>query len=120
MNVASKVCARLIAAAALATVFGVGDGRSAVPDRCHARLSLKLTPDIPNPRDPTFLSTLTANPLYQITWVEGDDTTAVVDLTGPATDFHCEDEIRRLGRDAHIMDLKVLQGNTEDGRSSGP
>jgi hypothetical protein len=120
MNISAKVCARLIAAAALATVLGIGDGESAVPERWHARLSLKLTPDVPNPRDPTHLSTLTANPLYQITWVEGDGTNAVVDLIGPATDYHCEDEIRRLGRDAHIMDLKVPQGNTERDRSSGP
>ena len=120
MNTSAKVCAGFIAAAALATVLDVGAAGSAVPDRCHARLLLKLTPDVPNPRDPTFLSALTANPLYAITWVEGNDTTAVVDLTGPATDFHCEDEIRRLGRDAHILDLKVLQGTAADDRSPGP
>jgi hypothetical protein len=120
MDTFAKVCAGLIAAAALATVLNVGAAESAVPDRCHARLLLKLTPDVPNPRDPTFLSALTANPLYAITWVEGNDTTAVVDLTGPATDYHCEDEIRRLGRDAHILDLKVLQWNAADDRSSVP
>jgi hypothetical protein len=68
-----------------------------------------LTPDIPNPRDPAFLSGLAANPLYRLTWVKGTDLTAVIELTGPATDYHCEDEIRRISRDAHIMDLTVLQ-----------
>jgi hypothetical protein len=76
--------------------------------RCHARLLLRLTPDIPNPRHPSFLSALAANPLYQITWVEGNDSTATVDVTGPATDYHCEDEINRVSRDAHIVDLKVV------------
>jgi hypothetical protein len=99
-------------------VLGPADVRSAPPDRCHARLSLTLTPDVPNPRDPSFLSTLTANPLYSLIWVEGNDTTAVVDLTGPATDYHCEDEIRRLSRDAHIMDLQVLHGDGEQQPSS--
>jgi hypothetical protein len=70
---------------------------------------VKLTPDIPNPRDPAFLSGLAANPLYRLTWVKGTDLTAVIELTGPATDYHCEDEIRRISRDAHLMDLTVLQ-----------
>jgi hypothetical protein len=41
--------------------------------------------------------------------VKGTDLTAVIELTGPATDYHCEDEIRRISRDAHLMDLTVLQ-----------
>jgi hypothetical protein len=106
-------CGSLIVAAALATVPNTAHGQSPVPDRCHARLSLTLTPYVPNPRDPSFLSALSANPLYILTWVEGNDSTAVVDLTGPATDYHCTDEIRRLSKDAHIMDLKVLQQDKE-------
>jgi hypothetical protein len=110
----------LIAAVSLAIVPNTGNGESAVPDRCHARLVVTLTPDVPNPRDPSFLSALSANPLYTLAWVEGNDSTAVVDLTGPATDYHCADEIRRLSRDAHIMDLKVLQQDKENDHPSGP
>jgi hypothetical protein len=108
----------LILAAALATVPNTA--KSVVPDRCHARLLLTLAPDVPNPRDPSFLSALSANPLYAITWVEGNGSTAVVDLTGPATDFHCDDEIRRLSRDAHILTLKVLPPDKRDEQPSGP
>jgi hypothetical protein len=115
-----KVRAASIAAVAFASVLGVAAVASAAPDKCHARLLLKLTPDVPNPRDPSFLSALTANPLYVLTWVEGNDTSAVVDLTGPAIDYHCEDEIKRLSRDAHILDLKVLRPDTECERSSSP
>ena len=104
-----NVRAGLLAAGTLAAVLSINDAESAIPDRCHARLLLRLTLDVPNPRDPSFLSALTANPLYEIVWVEGNDTTATVDLMGPATDYHREDEINRLRRDAHIMDLKVLQ-----------
>ncbi len=112
-----NVRAGLLAAGTLAAVLCINDADSAIPERCHARLLLQLTPDIPNPRDPSFLSALTANPLYEIVWVEGNDTTATVDLIGPATDYHCEDEIKRIRRDAHIMDLKVLQPDSE---SDGP
>jgi hypothetical protein len=33
---------------------------------------------------------------------------------GPPTDYQCEDEIKRLRRDAHMMDLKVLHPDAED------
>jgi hypothetical protein len=104
--------ASLIVGVVLAAVPNTGHAANAIPDRCHARLSLTLTPDVPDPRDPSFLSALSANPLYAITWVEGSDSTAVVDLTGPAIDYHCSEEIRRLSRDAHILDLKILQQDT--------
>jgi hypothetical protein len=115
-----KARAGLLAAGTLAAVLSSNDAESAVPDRCHARLLLRLTLDVPNPRDPSFLSALTANPLYEIVWVEGSDTTATVDLMGPATDYHCEEEIKRMRRDAHIMDLKVLQPDLENDGPTGP
>jgi hypothetical protein len=115
-----NVRAGLIAAGILVAVLNINDAESAIPDRCHARLLLRLTLDVPNPRDPSFLSALTANPLYQIVWVDGNDTTATVDLMGPATDYHCEDEIKRMRRDAHIMDLKVLQLDSENDGPTSP
>jgi len=115
-----NVRAGLIAAGTLAAVLIINDAESAIPDRCHARLLLRLTLDVPNPRDPSFLSALTANPLYEIVWVDGKDATATVDLMGPATDYHCEDEIKRMRRDAHIMDLKVLQPDSENDGPTSP
>ena len=115
-----NVRAGLLAAGTLAAVLSIADAESAMADRCHARLLLRLTLDVPNPRDPSFLSALTANPLYEIVWVEGNDTTATVDLFGPATDYHCEDEIKRIRRDAHVMDLKVLQPDSENDGTTSP
>jgi hypothetical protein len=114
-----NVRAGLLAAGTLAAVLSITDAESATADRCHARLLLRLTPDVPNPRDPSFLSALTANPLYEIVWVEGNDTTATVDLIGPAIDYHCEDEIKRIRRDAHIMELKVLPPDSENDGTTG-
>jgi hypothetical protein len=39
---------------------------------------------------------------------------------GRATDYHCEDEIKRMRRDAHIMDLKVLQLDAENDGPTSP
>ena len=100
---------------ALAMALSTSAAADTAPDRCHARLSLKLTPDVPNPRDPSFLSALTADPLYEITWVNGQDSAVVVDLYGPATDYHCEQEINRLGRNGSILELQVLQQDTGAG-----
>jgi hypothetical protein len=114
-----KVRSGLVVTGALAAALGVNDIESAIPNRCHARLSLRFTLDVPNPRDPSFLSALTANLLYEIIWVDGSGTTATVDLTGPATDYRCQDEIKRMRRDAHIEDLQVLQSGTEYDNSTG-
>jgi putative membrane protein len=78
-------------------------------DRCEAQLEVELTPDVPNPREPAFLSALAANPLYMLTWVEGSKSRAVLRLTGPATDHRCEQEIMRIARDAHVRNVQVLQ-----------
>ena len=99
--------------ALLAELVFSGSVEAAVPERCEARLEVKLTPDVRDPRDPSFLSALAANPLYTLIWTGGNDTTAVYELTGPATDYHCEDEIKRLRRDAHVMRLEVLQPDTD-------
>ena len=97
----------------LAELAFSGSVEAAVPEKCEARLEVKLTPDVRAPRDPSFLSALAANPLYTLIWTGGNDTTAVYELTGPATDYHCEDEIKRLRRDAHVMRLEVLQPDAD-------
>ena len=78
-------------------------------------MEVKLEPSVPNPRDPSFLSALVANPLYQVVWISGTDTTAVYELTGPATDYRCENGIELMRRNANVMDLKVLESDTEPG-----
>jgi hypothetical protein len=87
---------------------------AAASEMCRAQIEVKLTPDVPNPRDPSFLSALAANPLYQLLWIRGTDTTVVYELRGPATDYNCEGEIKLLKRDAHVQDLKVLHPDSED------
>jgi hypothetical protein len=101
---------QLMIHAAFATVLGIGhfDASAAEPAECKARLQLKLTPDVPNPRDPGFLATLAGSPLYRLTWIEGDESNAVVLLIGPATDYRCEKQIGQISRNSHIADLKVL------------
>jgi hypothetical protein len=85
-----------------AGALGNDTAGAAAPEMCRAQIEVKLTPDVPNPRGPSFLSALAANPLYQLLWIRGTDTTAVYEPRGPATDYKCEDEIKLLKRDAHV------------------
>jgi hypothetical protein len=100
--------AALIAIGIVAAVFGAGKSESATPDSCYARLRLTVTLDVPNPRDPSFLSALTSSPLYELIWIKGHDQTATVELRGPATDYQCGEEIKRMRNASQIEELKVL------------
>jgi hypothetical protein len=114
-----NVCFRWIATIALTAVLSISIGESAIPDRCHARLLLKLTPDVPNPRDAGFLNSL-AGALYELIWVKGRDSVITLDLTGPASDYHCENEIELLSMNGYILDLKILESDTQHDTTSSP
>jgi hypothetical protein len=76
--------------------------------RCTARIEVQLDAEVSNPRDPSFMSSLTASPLYSLTWVEGDESRAVYVLTGPGTDDQCKAGIDIVRRASSILDLRVL------------
>jgi hypothetical protein len=97
-----------------AFALGNDTAGAAATEMCRAQIEVQLTPDVSNPRDPSFLSALAANPLYQLLWVRGTDPTIVYELRGPATDYNCEGEIKLLKRDAHVQNLRVLDPGSED------
>jgi len=100
--------------AAVAVVVGAlgmgGIAPAMAADTCNVRLALTLTPDVPNPQDPGFLGAMLSNSTgYQLTWVGGSDTQATVQLTGPGPSSQCDQAVSKLSRDAHVLDVKVLQ-----------
>lgn len=100
-------CARVGVCVAFAGMLGSGVIRAA-PEKCSEHLEVKFDPSVSNMRAPSFLNSLVASPMYQLTWVDGSDSTAVYELTGPATDHDCENEIELLKKNANVMDVKVL------------
>ena len=82
---------------------------AAAADQCKARVALRLDDEVENPRDPGFLGSLTANPLYSLTWVKSNGAREVYDLTGPGTDYQCQGGIEILRRDASVLDLRVIE-----------
>lgn len=84
------------------------NGASFAQDACRARIEIRIDAEIPNARDPSFITGLIANPQYRLAWVSGDSTRGVYDLTGPASDENCSSGIDQLRRDAAVLDVKVL------------
>jgi hypothetical protein len=89
-------------------------GAQAADESCRVRLSIQLTPDAAKTDNPGFLNSLVADPQYTLRWVKGDDTAAVVDLSGPASDSQCQQGIDLLSRSAHVVDIKVIDSSATD------
>lgn len=101
-------------AALLACVLLLVPISAAADDRCSARIEVRLDSEVSNPRDPSFIGSLTANPLYSLAWVEGEDSRAVYVLSGPGTDYGCKGGIELVRRDASILELRVLDADSSD------
>jgi hypothetical protein len=104
---------RWLTAIALVTAIGFGCSAAAMAaessQECNVRLALTLTPDVPNTQDPGFLGAILSSPQYQLTWVGGSDTSATVLLTGPGPSSQCDAALNKLSRDAHVLEVKILQ-----------
>jgi hypothetical protein len=82
---------------------------AAPPATCNMRLGVVLTPDIPNPADRGFLSSLLSNhPRYQLTLQEAEhDSVLVLELSGPGPESGCRNVIESMRRDARVLSVHV-------------
>jgi hypothetical protein len=96
-----------LGAVLLAVVFGAGDAAAAPPAPCDKYLTVELTPDVPNPRDLAFLSSLLTVPGYQLVWRQQNDTTVELELTGPGPDDQCRAVIEAMRKDGRIQSIHV-------------
>jgi hypothetical protein len=81
-------------------------------DVCNLRLTVELTPDVPDPTDMGFLDSLLSNQVdYQlILRRKRSDTLLVVDLTGPGPYYRCRDAIAAIRRDGRVLSVHVNNG----------
>jgi hypothetical protein len=79
----------------------------APPAVCSRHLAVELTPDVPNPRDLTFLSSLVTMPGYQLVWRGQDGTLIEVDLSGPGPEDQCRAVIAALRKDSRVLSVNV-------------
>jgi len=102
-----RLCSVVLAAIALpATSFVVGQAAPVVPP-CDVHLSVELTPDVPNPRDLAFLSSLLTAPGFQLIWRTQNDSSVELELTGPGPDDACQAVIESMRKDARVQSITV-------------
>lgn len=82
---------------------------AALESRCSVRIEVQLNDSVSNPRDPRVFTSLIANPGYSVSWVEGERSRHVFDLSGPGGDFMCRDGVELLRRDPAIWEVRVIE-----------
>jgi hypothetical protein len=96
----------ILASAALAAT-NIVFGQAAVVPPCDVHLSVELTPDVPNPRDLAFLSSLLSAPGFQLIWRQQNDSAIELELTGPGPDDACQAVIESMRKDARVQSITV-------------
>jgi dolichol-phosphate mannosyltransferase len=76
--------------------------------QCRARLAVSLSPEVPNPRDPAFLSSLAGEPGFRLVWLGHSDMSQTLELIGPGPAYRCTREIERMRSDARVLDIRVV------------
>jgi hypothetical protein len=92
--------------AALLAVL-VSNSAAASPAECDMRLSVELTPDVPNPLDAGFLSSLLGNQVsYRLTLLgRRPGSVIVIELTGPGPEYLCQNVVEEMRRDGRVQSI---------------
>jgi hypothetical protein len=95
------------------TLVALACGADAVaePATCDMRLNIELTPDVPDPRDNAFISSLLDNEVdYQLTLRrEASDSAIVLELTGPGPAYRCQQVVDVIRRDSRVLSVHMRQ-----------
>ena len=103
-------CAKTMAVAlvpALAMVAVVINAQPIPAPKCAIRLSVEVTPDVPNPGDGGFLSSLLGNHTeYQLFLLRlVDDTHVDLQLQGPGPDDRCRAVVDSMRDDGRVLSI---------------
>ena len=95
-----------------AAVLVANTALAATPAPCDVRLTVELTPDVPNPRDEGFLGSLLSNQVDYLLSLreERGDAHLVLELTGPGPAYRCREAIETIRKDGHVLSVRVSKG----------
>jgi hypothetical protein len=97
---------RLLGAAVLLAVLASGTVAAAAAP-CDRLLAVQLTPDVPDSRNASFVSSLLGNhPGYQLTLRrQGEGSVVVFELTGPGPEYLCQSVVDAMRKDGRVLSL---------------
>ena len=84
------------------------EGAAAAPEEdCNLRLTVALTPDVPDASDVGFLSSLLDNhPAYRLELLKQIDPSAIeVKLFGPGPGYLCQNVVEAMRRDGRVLSI---------------
>ena len=96
---------RIVGAVLIATALAASTAVAQVPPTCHRHLSVELTPDVPNPRDLAFLSSLLTQPGFQLAWAGQNGSAVELELSGPGPDDQCRAVIAAMRKDTRVQSI---------------
>lgn len=110
MRIKPRAFRRIELAALLAcTLLLVPMVAAALESRCAVRIEVHLNDSVSNPRNPRLFASLVENTAYTASWVEGQGSRHVFELSGPGGDFMCRDGVELLRRDPAVWELRVIE-----------
>lgn len=101
----------LIAAVGLLTAsYNVRADDPMAPPKCAMRLSVEVTPDVPNPSDAGFISSLLGNHAgYQLFLLRvASDTRVELQLQGPGPNERCQEVVDDMDDDGRVESIDVI------------
>jgi hypothetical protein len=103
-----RVASAVLLAAVLAG--GLAPASAAV---CKMRLRVELTPDVPVPLDPGFLSSLLSNRVsYRLTLLGlRPGSVIVTELAGPGPEYRCRKVVETMRRDGRVLSIHLDRGS---------
>ena len=99
-----------IGAVALLALFGHSPGAAAQEAVvCAARLTVEVSPSVPQAADDGFLSSLLNNNFtYRLDLLRQDASSVLeVELTGPGPEYRCKKVIEAMRKDARVQSIHV-------------
>ena len=98
-----------LGAAMLGAMLSNAAVAAASPASCDEQLTVELTPDVPDPRDDGFLSSLLGSHTgYQLTLRQQPNSSVVVlELTGPGPSYRCDNVVDAMRRDGRVLAIHV-------------
>jgi hypothetical protein len=102
----------IFGAVVLASVLVSNTASAEPPGICDVRLTVELTPDVPNPTDAGFLGSLLSNQVDYLLSLrrERSDSLLVLELLGPGPDYRCRNAIEAIRRDGRVLSVHVNKG----------